>query len=165
MRINSTKTKFIALNCQIDPRLSTEEGEEIERVNDFKYLGSHVMCSLNDIKARKAKAWVALNGMEKIWKSEISRAIKERFFFATAESVLLYGCEAWTLTTAMAKSLDGCYTRMLRVVFNVNWRDHLTNDLLYQGIPKVSEKVISRRVQLTGHCFRHPELSARNALL
>ena len=78
LRINSTKTKFIALNCQIDPTLSTEEGEEIERVNDFKYLGSPVMCSLNDIKARKAKAWVALNGMEKIWKSEISEAIKER---------------------------------------------------------------------------------------
>ena len=48
---------------------------------------------------------------------------------------------------------------MLRVVFNVNWRDHLTNDLLYQGIPKVSEKVTSRRLQLAGHCFRHPELT------
>jgi hypothetical protein len=32
------------------------------------------------------------------------------------ESVLLYGSEAWTLTKSIKKSINGTYTRMLRVV-------------------------------------------------
>ena len=163
--INSTKTKFIALNSPADVKLIADDREEIQKVDDFKYLGSYVMSSSRDIKIRKAKAWKAINDMSKIWKSDISRATKKRFFFATVESVLLYGSESWTLTPAMVKSLDGCYTRMLRTAFNVSWRDHLTNEELYRNIPKVSAKVTSRRLQLAGHCFRHPELPAHSVLL
>ena len=163
--LNSDKTKFIALNSPTNVQLHGEENEEIEKVDDFKYLGSYVMSTAKDVKIRKAKAWKALNDMNTIWKSDISREIKERFFIATVESILLYGSEAWTLTPAMVKSLDGCYTRMLRAAFNVSWRDHLTNVDLYQTIPQVSEKVTSRRLQLAGHCFRHPELPAHEVLL
>ena len=28
---------------------------------------------------------------------------------------------------AMEEKLDGCYTKMLRMVFNVSWQDKLTN--------------------------------------
>ena len=123
------------------------------------------MSTAKDIKVRKAKAWTALNGMEKIWKSDISRALKERFFTATVESVLLYGSKAWSMTSAMEKSLNGCYTRMLRAAFNISWRDHLTNEELYLSIPQVTEKVRSCRLQLAGHCFDHPELPAHDVLL
>ena len=123
------------------------------------------MSSAKDIKIRKVKAWTALNDMSRVWKSEISRNVKARFFFATVESVLLYGSETWTLTPALEKSLDGCYTRMLRAAFNISWQDHLTNDELYLNIPRVSEKVRSRRHRLAGHCYRHPELPAHQVLL
>ena len=63
---------------------------QLERVEDFKYLGSYIMSSARDIKVRKAKA---LNDMSKIWTSDISRPVKARFFFATVESILLYGSE------------------------------------------------------------------------
>ena len=123
------------------------------------------MSSSKDIKVRKAKSWKALNDMSKIWTSDISRSVKLRFFYATVESVLLYGCETWTLTPSIEKSLDGCYTRMLRAAFNVSWQDHLTNEQLYGGIPKLTEKIRARRLQLAGHCFRHPELPAHDVLL
>ena len=123
------------------------------------------MSSAKDVKVRKAKSWKALNDMSKIWTSDISRSVKLRFFYATVESVLLYGCETWTLTPPMEKSLDGCYTRMLRAALNVSWRDHLTNEQLYGGIPKLTEKIRMRRLQLAGHCFRHPELPAHDVLL
>ena len=48
--------------------------------------------------------------------------------YATVESVLLYGCEGWTLTPTLQKSLDGCYTRMLRAVLNVDQNIHITNE-------------------------------------
>ena len=39
--------------------------------------------------------------MEKTWKSNLSPGVKKRFFVATVESILLYGCEAWALNKAM----------------------------------------------------------------
>ena len=36
--------------------------------------------------------------------------IKQSFFQAAVESILLYECTTWTLTTRMAKKLDGNYT-------------------------------------------------------
>ncbi len=34
---------------------------------------------------------------------------KRRLFVTTVESVLLYGCEAWSLTVKDEKALDGVY--------------------------------------------------------
>ena len=47
--------------------------------------------------------------------------LKKKFFIATVESILLYGCESWSLTEADEKSLNGTYTRMLRKATNVHW--------------------------------------------
>ena len=165
LKINASKTKFIALNSADNIKLMAGPEEEIERVEDFKYLGSHVMSSSKDIKVRKGKAWKALNDLSKIWKSDIARQVKARFVLATVESILLYGCETWTLTPSMEKSLDGCYTRMLRTAFDISRRDRVTNNELYQGIPKVTDKIRSRRLLFVGHCFRHPELPVHQVLL
>ena len=86
----------------------------LEQKDDFKYLGSMVNETNKDIAVRKALAWRALNDMNKIWKSSMNPDLKKRFFIATVESILLYGCESWTLTETMEKSLSGTYTRMLR---------------------------------------------------
>ena len=83
-------------------------------------------------------------------------------FIAACESVLLYGSETWTLTKAQEKSLDGTYTKMLRMVLGVSWKDKISNTVLYNGLPKVSEKIKSRRLKLAGHCVRHPELLAND---
>ena len=74
----------------------------------------------------KALAWRALNGMKSVWNSKLSRSIKVSFYQATVGSVLLYGCESWTLKETLRKSLDGCYTRMLPVMLNINWNEHVT---------------------------------------
>ena len=38
--------------------------------------------------------------------------------------------------------LDGCYTRMLRMALGVNqWRDRVSNQALYNGLPKVTSKI------------------------
>lgn len=52
----------------------------------------------------------------------------------------------------MQKSLDRCYTRMLRVVLNIGKSVHLANRIPYEVIPKVSEKVAVKRLRLAGHC-------------
>ena len=62
---------------------------------------------------------------------------------ASVESILLYGSEAWTLTAVQEARLDGCYTSMLRMVFNVTWRDRVRNKVLYGDLPRITKK--SRR--------------------
>ena len=103
--------------------------------------------------------------MNSVWNSGLPRQIKLSFFFATVESVLLYGSECWTLKPTLQTSLDGCYTRMLRAVLNINKSAHVTNESLYEGIPKVSEKIATRRMRLAGHCQRHQELPASKLVL
>ena len=163
--LNGPKTKYLAYNIEEQQPLQTLDGTTLEQKDDFKYLGSWTDSSEKDISVRKAQAWRALNDMNKIWSSNMSQELKRRFFTATVESILLYGCEAWTLTTAQEESMDGTYTRMLRKAMNVHWSSRMTNKVLYGGMPAVSDKIASRRLQLAGHCYRHPELCASQVLL
>ena len=114
---------------------------------------------------RKALAWTACHKLRKVWRSRLRRQIKERLFIATVESVLLYGAETWTLTKTLEKQLNGCYTRMLRMAFNVSYKDHMTNEELYGDLPPVSRKIQQRRMRLAGHCWRHPEELANKLVL
>ena len=163
--INAKKTKALAINITDPPSLHTKDGTALEWVSDFKYLGSWVEQSAKDLNVRKALAWQALNGMVRIWKSNLNKNLKARFFKGTVEAILLYGCETWTLTESMQKALDGTYTRMLRKAFNIHWSSHITNEELYKDLTKVSNTIAARRAQLAGHCHRHPELSAQPLVL
>ena len=109
-------------------------GKNLKQVRDFLYLGSWINSCEKDINVRIAKAIVK---MDTVWKSNLKKNIKIEFFKATVETVLLYGCNTWTLTKAKIKKLDGVYTRMLRVAQNVTWRLHLTNRELYGKLPKI----------------------------
>ena len=122
--LNGPKTKCLSYNIESPQPLYTRDGTELEYKADFKYLGSWVDDSEKDISVRKALAWKALNGMSKIWSSSMKKELKKRFFLATVESILLYGCESWSMTAAMERSLDGTYTRMLRKALNVHWSSH-----------------------------------------
>ena len=157
--LSEKKTKVMTCNVAPDPIL-TNGGIALEEVEDFKYLGSWVNSSERDIKTRRALAWKALNSMKRVWKSNVSNELKTRLFIATVESVLLYGCESWTFTSALERSLDGCYTRMLRAALNISWQSFVPNEELYGTLPRISDKVAWRRLGLAGHCFRHKELLA-----
>ena len=97
---------------QLDAELVTLKGKKLKRVDDFKYLGSWIKSSKKDLETRIWLAWNALNKMEKMWNSNLHRSLKLHLFRATVESVLLYGSESWTITSAMRYRLDG--TKMLR---------------------------------------------------
>ena len=85
--------------------LQSANGIPLETVDDFKYLGSWVNSTNQDIRVRKAMAWKALNGMNVVWRSSLSRDLTISFFQATVESILLYGSECWSLNSSSRKSL------------------------------------------------------------
>ena len=59
--------------------------------------------------------------------------------FATVETVLLYGAETRTLTNALKKKLDGCYTQMLRMALNKSWKSHNKPAALWRSITSITE--------------------------
>ena len=166
LHINASKTKVMTFNLEDDSNtIQSITGEAISTVDDFVYLGSWIENTDRDVKIRKAKAWAAIHRLKSIWKSDLSKRLKIRLFLAACESVLLYGAESWTLTQGQEKSLDGTYTKMLRMVLGVSWADKMSNEILYGSLPKLSDKIRSRRLKLAGHCIRHPELIANDLVL
>ena len=104
--------------------LITNDGIELEKVEDFRYLGSWVDSTDKDIKIRKAQAWQALNKKNCMWNSNMRKEIKVRFFVAATESILPYGCESWTLTPEIERMLNGTYPKMLGKATDVKWWEH-----------------------------------------
>ena len=133
--MNAKKTKVMAFNHDEEVKIITQDGSQLEVVQDFKYLGSWIASTEADVKTRKAEAWRACNKLKKIWKSDLSREIKTSLLGSAVESVLLYGSETWTLTEKLERQVNGCYTRLLRTALNIHWSQFLTNEQLYGNLP------------------------------
>ena len=92
--------------------------------------------------------------MNGIWKSNLTDKLKSNIFRAAVESVLVYGSITWTLTSSLENKLNGAYTRMLRAAINKSWRQMLTNEILYNGIPKISATINEHIMRFAGHCWK-----------
>ena len=77
------------------------EGETLEEVKDFRYLGSIVDThggTETDVKKRISKARVAFHLLRTVWKSKvIGDTTKIRLFNTNVKSVLLDGAETWRI--------------------------------------------------------------------
>ena len=171
LHMNEGKTKYLCTNVPrpIPAPLISSAGCVIEEVDDFVYLGSWIASSEHDFLVRKAKAWAACHKMKSIWRSDLRKDLKINLFQATVESILLYGSETWTMTESLKKKIDGCYTRMLWMVLDSNWkvrrRTGQTNAQTYDQLQRVTTKIQQRRMRLAGHLLRHPELVGHNLVL
>ena len=130
--VNAHKTEYMCYNQTGD--ISTLEGTPLKRVDKFTYLRSSVESTEKDIETRLTNAWIAINRLSIIWKSDLTNKMKRSFFQAAVTSILLYGCTTWTLTKRLEKKLDGNYTRMLRAILNKSWQQHPTRHQLYGAL-------------------------------
>jgi hypothetical protein len=92
-------------------RLFTAYGEELERVEVFRYLGRLIAyddadnqaMQLNLRKARGCWAWIS-----RVLRAENATARTCGMFYkATVQAVLLYGSETWNLSPTSVKRLEG----------------------------------------------------------
>ena len=56
------------------------------------------------------------------------------------------------MTGKMRNRLDGTYTRMLRVVLGVSWKEYKTNKELYGNLTKITDTLKIRRLRFR-HCW------------
>ena len=160
---NAHKTEYMCFNQTGD--ISPLEGTSLKLVDRFTYLGSSVLSTEKDINTRLTKAWTAINKLSIIWKSDLTDKIKHSFFQAAVVLILLYGCTTWMLTKWLDKNLDGNYTRMLRAILNMSWRQHPTKHKLYGHLPPIKKTIQVRRTRHAGHCWRSRDELISDVLL
>ena len=155
LSMNTGKTIYMSYNTIKQFEIKAIDESNLKRVEDFKYLdlGAWIDSSAKDLKIRKALAWRTCHQMRNIWKLTLSRKMKLRLMHTIVESVLLYGCETWTLKKTLLKQLYGTYTRILRMILNVDWSQKVTNEVLYGAIEKISTKIRRRFLKFAGHCL------------
>ena len=91
--------------------------------------------------------------------------MKNSFFQAVIVSILLYGCTTWTLTKWLEKKFDSNYTRMLRAILNMSWRQHPTKQHLHGHLPLITKTIKIRRTRHAGYCWRSQDELISDVLL
>ena len=99
------------------------DGETVETVADFIFLGSKITadggCS-HEIKRRLLLGRKVMTNLDSIFKSrDITLSTKFHLVNAMVFSVVMYGCESWTIKKAECKRIDAyelwCWRRLLRI--------------------------------------------------
>ena len=88
----------------------TINGEKIERVKEFRYLGRILTeddddsrCIEDQLKRARSRWW----RMAKLLKrEEVNSLYMGRFYMAVVQAVLLYGSESWTITLRDIEALE-----------------------------------------------------------
>ena len=145
--------------------ISTLDANSLKLVDKFTYRGSSVSSTEKDIDTRLMTAWIAIDRLSIIRKSDLNDKMKRSFFQAAVVSILLYGCTTWTLTKRLEKKLNGNYTRMLRAILNKSWWQHPTKHQLYGHLPPITKTNQVRRTRHAGHCWRSRDELISDVLL
>lgn len=162
LKINHRKTKVMKMNAENRQALNFD-GEEIEEVYTFSYLGSVVSTSggaEEDVKNRIKKANVAFVQLYPIWRNRnISRKTKLRIFNTNVKSVLLYACETWKVTSSVTSQLQVFVNRCLRRIMNIHWPHVIKNEDLWRetGQVQVKMQIRERKWRWLGHTLRKPD--------
>ena len=128
LAISKSKTKTLGFG-ETETVINLD-GEIVEAVNHFRYLGSEVMSSGRldeELRTRTGRASATFGQLFKIWRSKISLKTKLRIYNAVVISTLLYGSETWATTISEEKRLDVFDNRCLRRILGIKWLHHVRN--------------------------------------
>ena len=104
MEISAEKTKLMTNNTSginIEIKIN---GQKLETVTSFKYLGSVITDEgfKLEILARTAQSAAALTRLKPVWNDRsISLSFKIRLMHSLVTSIFLYACESWTPTAEL----------------------------------------------------------------
>ena len=110
--LNAKKTKVLVVSKQ-SPGLTiniTASNVKIEQVQHFNCLGSWITSDARcekEIKRRITLAKTNFNNIKNIFRNhKLTISLKTRLLKCVVWSVLLYGCETWTLTTKTKQRIE-----------------------------------------------------------
>ena len=147
------------------------EGEGLEEVESFRYLGSIVDTrggTEADVKTRISKARAAFHILRNVWKSRvIGKTTKIRLFNTNVKSVLLYGAETWRMNKTTLKMIQTFVNQCLRKILGIQWMDKVSNKDLWERTShvQIEIEILKRRWGWLGHTLRKPNTNVTRQAL
>ena len=128
LKLNIQKMKIMASGPITSqhrvPSLHTIDGEKVETVSDFIFLGSKITVDsdcIYEIKRCLLLGRKAMTNLDSILKSrDITLPTKVHLVKAMVFLVVMYGCESWTIEKAGCRRFDAfelwCWRTLLRLL-------------------------------------------------
>ena len=142
MEISAEKTKLMTNNTS---GINTEikvNGQKLETVTSFKYLGSVITDegSKPEILSRIAQTTAALTRLKPVWNDRsISLSSKIQLMCFLVTSIFLYACESWTFTAELQRRIQAVEMRCYRKILCTAYKDHVTTRKSVQRSSKQSD--------------------------
>src|ERR1043165_7607201 len=135
MKININKTKVMRISKRGEETINiTLNGEEIEQVKKFCYLGSVVLedarCHV-EIKRRTAFG-DAFYKRGELLRGSLNMKLKNRMVKTLVWSVILYGSETWTMRQEDINRLEAFEMWIWRRMERISWTERRTNEEILQ---------------------------------
>ena len=130
MEISTEKTKLMTNNTSGINTETKVNGQKLETVTSFKYLGSVITDegSKPEILSRIAQTTAALTKLKPVWNDRsISLSLKIRLMHLLVTSTFLYAFESWTLTAELQRK-QAMEMRCYRKILCISFKDHVTNE-------------------------------------
>lgn len=159
--INKAKTKTMVFGRENIEKELKVDGESIENVKSFNYLGSLLTydndCS-KEITSRIAKGKGMMANFNKIWsRKEISHKTKLQIVNTCVFSVMLYASETWTMKKADQRRVLAFEMYCYRRILGTSWMDKKKNSEIRETLKikeNLMQKIIRKKLTLFGHIGR-----------
>ncbi|KAK3565487.1 hypothetical protein QTP86_010866 [Hemibagrus guttatus] len=123
MKVSGSKTEYMCVNEREGSGTVRLQGEEVKKVQEFKYLGSTVQSNGECGKEVKKRVQAGWNGWRKVsgvlCDRKISARIKGKVYRTVVRPAMLYGLETVSLRKRQESELEVAELKMLRYAFTV----------------------------------------------
>ncbi|KAK3568194.1 hypothetical protein QTP86_000232 [Hemibagrus guttatus] len=160
MKVSCSKTEYMCVNEREGSGTVRLQGEEVKKVQEFKYLGSTVQSNGECGKEVKKRVQAGWNGWRKVWgvlcERKISARIKGKVYRTVVRPAMLYGLETVSLRKRQESELEVAELKMLRFSLGVTRLDRIRNKYIRgtAHVGRLGDKVREARLRWFGHIQR-----------
>ncbi|KAK3509791.1 hypothetical protein QTP70_011160 [Hemibagrus guttatus] len=160
MKVSGSKTEYMCVNEREGSGTVRLQGEEMKKVQEFKYLGSTVQSNRECGKEVKKRVQAGWNGWRKVWgvlcERKISARIKGKVYRTVVRAAMLYGLETVSLRKRQESELEVAELKMLRFSLGVTRLDRIRNEYIRgtAHVGRLGDKVREARLRWFGHVQR-----------
>ncbi|KAK3523754.1 hypothetical protein QTP70_009236 [Hemibagrus guttatus] len=160
MKVSRSKTEYMCVNEREGSGTVRLQGEEVKKVQEFKYLESTVQSNGECGKEVKKRVQAGWNGWRKVWgvlrDRKISARIKGKVYRTVVRAAMLYGLETVSLRKRQESELEVAELKMLRFSLGVTRLDRIRNEYIRgtAHVGRLGDKVREARLRWFGHVQR-----------
>ncbi|KAK3539272.1 hypothetical protein QTP86_033270 [Hemibagrus guttatus] len=160
MKVSGSKTEYMCVNEREGSGTVRLQGEEVKKVQEFKYLGSTVQSNGECGKEVKKRVQAGWNGWRKVsgvlCERKISARIKGKVYRTVVRAAMLYGLETVSLRKRQESELEVAELKMLRFSLGVTRLDRIRNEYIRgtAHVGRLGDRVREARLRWFGHVQR-----------